>query len=121
MLHLIQFAIRYFYLGCNTCFVYQVKYFNSFSPILNNVPGECLLMVFCLMFFHCYLASQSVLLGSTRSDMTLNVTCMLMTHTCIYIYIYISVDPDDKLICSFSLKNLEHCIISDIRQWMTQN
>ena len=33
---------------------------------------------------------------------------------------YISLDPDNELNFSSSLKNLEHCI-ADIRLWMTQN
>jgi len=36
------------------------------------------------------------------------------------IKLYISLDPDNELICSSSLTNLEHCI-ADIRLWMTQN
>jgi len=34
--------------------------------------------------------------------------------------LYISLDPDNELNLSSSLKNLEHCI-ADIRLWMTQN
>jgi len=34
--------------------------------------------------------------------------------------LYISLDPDNELNFSSSLKNLEHCI-ADIRLWMTQN
>ena len=34
--------------------------------------------------------------------------------------LYISLDPDNVLNFSSSLKNLEHCI-ADIRLWMTQN
>jgi len=34
--------------------------------------------------------------------------------------LYISLDSDDELNFSSSLKNLEHCI-ADIRLWMTQN
>ena len=34
--------------------------------------------------------------------------------------LYISLDPDNELHFSSSLKNLEHCI-ADIRIWMTQN
>ena len=34
--------------------------------------------------------------------------------------LYISLDPDNELTFSSSLKNLEHCI-ADIRLWMTQN
>ena len=48
--------------------------------------------------------------------MGLNITCMLMTHSCIYI----SLDPDNELNFSSSLNNLEHCIV-DIRLWMTKN
>ena len=33
---------------------------------------------------------------------------------------YITLDPDNELTFSCSLKNLEHCI-ADIRLWMTQN
>jgi len=33
---------------------------------------------------------------------------------------YMSLDPDNELNFSSSLKNLEHCI-GDIRLWMTQN
>jgi len=34
--------------------------------------------------------------------------------------LYISLDPDNELNFSSSLKNLEYCI-ADIRLWMTQN
>ena len=44
--------------------------------------------------------------------LSINITCMLMTHSCIY--------PDKEFNFSSSLKNLEHCI-ADIRLWMTQN
>jgi len=34
--------------------------------------------------------------------------------------LYISLDPDNAVNFSSSLKNVEHCI-TDIRLWMTQN
>ena len=78
-----------------------------------------LFMVFYLIFSFYYLVYHRVLwfsqcipvlLGSLRSNMGLNITCLL----------FISLDPDNELNFSSSLKNLEHCI-GDIRLWMTQN
>ena len=46
--------------------------------------------------------------------MALNITCMLYTQ------LYISLDLNNELNFSFSLKNLDHCIAS-IRLWTIQN
>jgi len=40
-------------------------------------------------------------------------------HLCDDTQLYLSLDPDNALNFSFSLRNLEHCI-ADIRLWMTQ-
>ena len=114
-------------LGKKTCLVCQVEYLNGLDPIWNNALRECLFMVFYLTFSFCYLVYHMVqllvlwfpqcipvLLESLRSDVGLNITCMLMTH------LYISLDADNELNFSSSLNNLEHCI-ADIRLWMTQN
>ena len=37
-----------------------------------------------------------------------------------FLFLYISLDSDNELNFSYSLKNLEHCI-ADIRLWVTQN
>ena len=71
---------------------------NVFNPIWNNVSIECLFIVFCLMFSHCYLVSHNVqflviwssqciqyLLSLWCSDMALNIICMLMIHISIII------------------------------------
>ena len=69
----------------------------GFDPTWNNAPRKSLFMVFYLTFSFCYLVYNrlqllvlcflqciTVLLESLRSDMGLNITCMVMTHSCIY-------------------------------------
>jgi len=75
------------------------KVLESFNPIWNNASRECLFMVFYLTFSFYYLVYHRVqflvlwfsqcipvLLKSFRSY-GLNITNMLMTHSCIYHWI----------------------------------
>ena len=86
-------------LGWKACLVCQAKYLNGFDLIWSKTSRECLFIVFYLMFsfvlIWCttwvqflvvFLLSQCipVLLGSLLSDIGLNITCILMTHSCIY-------------------------------------
>jgi len=81
--------------------------------------------VYYLTFSFCYLVYHRVqflvlwftqcipiLLESLRSDIGLNITDDTQ--------LYISLDPDNELNFSSSLKNLQH-YIADIQLWMTQN
>ena len=131
LLHLIQLTIMYFSLDWKTSSVYQVKYLNGFHSIWNNALRECLFKVFYLAFSLCYLVYHRVqflvlwfsqcipvLLGSVRSDMGVNITCMLMTHSYIYLYIYIYIYI---FVSWLWFKFIFFHCIADIRLWMTQN
>ena len=78
------------------------KVLDGFDLIWNNAHRECAFMLFYLTLGFCYLVYQRVqllvlwvlrcivvLLGSLRSDVGLNITCILVTHS----RIYISQDP----------------------------
>ena len=95
-------------------------YLNGFDPIWNNAPSECLFMVFYLTFSFCYLVYHRVqflvlwfwqcipiLLGLLRSDMGLNITCLMMKHLNLYI--------------TGSWQWVIFILSADIRLWMTQN
>ena len=60
------------------------------DPIWNNASRECLFMVFYLTLRFCYGVTQSSVLGHlvfTMYTRPLGITCMLMTHSCIYHWI----------------------------------
>jgi len=76
----------------------SIKYLNGFNPIWNNAPRENLFIVCYIMFIYkCYLVYHKVqslvlsfsrcipvFLGSLFSDMTLNITCMMMIQFVIF-------------------------------------
>ena len=82
---------------------------NGFDPIWNNVPRECMFMLFYLTFSIC-----SVLLVLTMYTRPFGIIPqrygvkynLFVDDT----QLYISLDPDNELMFSSSLKNLEHCI-----------
>ena len=97
--------------------VCQVKYFNGFDPIWNNALRECLFMVFYLTFSFCYLVFTMYI----RPLGIITQGCGVKYH--LYAddtQLYISLDPNNELNFSSSLKNVEHCI-ADIRLWITQS
>jgi len=96
LLHLLQLTIMCPFLGWKTYSVCQVKWLEWFR----SHPRECLFTVFYLVFHFSYMFYHRVqflvhgfsqyilvLLGSLSSDVGLNISCMLMTHSCIYHWI----------------------------------
>jgi len=92
----LQLNIISFSPGRKTCLVCQVKYFNGFDPTCNNAPNSCYLIWSSVLLSGvpqgsvlvlCFSQYVLILLGSLRSDMGLNIVCILVTHSCIYHYI----------------------------------
>ena len=92
-----------------TCLVSQVKYLNGFDPIWNNVRGVSVCGILSdIQHLICGVPQGSVLvplvsqfipvlLRLLRSDMGLNISCIVMTHSFLYHWIltmnYISPFP----------------------------
>ena len=92
LLHFIQLIIMYFSFDQKTILVYQVKYLKDSSPVSNNTHRECPFTGFYLMFSHFYLVYRRLQFFVfynvyTSSDMALKITCMSVTHMCIYHWI----------------------------------